>query len=326
MTQAAHLDPIKTAFTAWLKVFALFSATFLFSLWYLNQYYLGDQQFYNRFYYSLVQADPRHWARLQEIHLGSAEPLYRYVIGAAAYYDVDRIVYLSLWNGLLIGSIVYLAIKTRCSLVFAILLLTNYYVFVLLGPAERLKFAYICLVLGFAADNLKLRFALSAISIFFHTQALVQFASSAGYYFISNLRVIFMSPLYLLLLVVFGSVSIGAILYIFFEFVGVSVVLKMDVYSNESEGLLEAIQWGMILLGGLVVFRGRLAYFIGMLPMGVLTILFGNRVNVATLVFFAALVMTQEKTRHPLVLVVMGYMSVKSIPFMLDVVKYGTGY
>jgi hypothetical protein len=309
-----------------LALVGLSALSFLFSLWYLDAYYLGDQKFYQQFYYSLYQTSPEHWARLQEVYLGSSEPLYRYLIGSAARYDIDRIFYLSIWNALLVTAISYMLLKYRSSFLFGFLLLTNYYLFVLLGPAERLKFAYLCLIMGFVIDNVRARFVFSALSIFFHTQALVQFASAAAYYLADNMRAIFASPLRLLILVVLGSAALALVLSVFFNLVGTSVILKMEVYSNDSEGILEAVQWGMVLVGGLLVFDKRIAYFVGMLPMGVLTILFGNRVNVATLVLFAVLAITQRKTRHPLVLAVMAYMSLKSIPFLLDVVKYGTGY
>jgi hypothetical protein len=309
-----------------LVIGALFVAGFLFSYWYLEAYYRGDQTFYRNFYDSLFGTATQFWRGLQETYTGSSEPLYRYLIGAGAFYDIDRLLYLSFWNALLIASIGHVLAKSRSSVLFSVLLFTNYYLLVLLGPAERLKFAYICLVIGFASKNVAVRMAVSVMSFFFHTQALVQFASAAGYFLAKNYRDLLSSPLRLLLFVVTGSIGLVGVFFVFYELLGTSISLKIEVYSSASEGYFEALQWSLILVGGLVVFSDRLAYFVGMLPMGVLTILFGNRVNVATLVFFVGTAIAQRKTSHPLVLVVMAYMSLKSIPFMINVLTYGTGY
>lgn len=305
---------------------ALFAFGFLFSYWFLDAYYLGDQLFYRNFYGALFGTAPQFWASLQETYLGSSEPLYSYVIGAGAFYDVDRLAYLSLWNAALIASIGYVLVKHRCSLAFSVLLLTNYYLLVLLGPAERLKFAYICFVLGFASQSKVVRIVLSIASFFFHTQALIQFSSTAAYLLIREFRYFVASPIRLLGSVLAATIGLGGVFFVFYALLGSSITIKMEVYSSASEGYFEALQWALVLGGGLVVFRDRLAYVAGMLPMGVLTILFGNRVNVATLVFFVAMAITQRKTSHPVVLAVMAYMSLKSVPFVINVLTYGTGY
>lgn len=315
-----------TRFGRSIAMISLFALGFLFSYWYLDAYYMGDQVFYRNFYGALFGTAPRLWASLQESYLGSSEPFYRYVIGAGAFYDVDRLSYLSFWNAALIASIGYVLFKYRSGLIFSLLLLTNYYLLVLLGPAERLKFAYICFVLAFTSQNVAFRAALSIASFFFHTQALIQFASAGAYLLVREYRYFIASPTRLLGSVIAAAVGLGAVFYVFFALLGSSITLKMEVYSSTSEGYLEAFQWALILGGGLVVFRNRLAYFAGMLPMGVLTILFGNRVNVATLVFFVSMAIAHRKTAHPIVLAVMAYMSLKSIPFMINIMQYGTGY
>lgn len=312
--------------TGWVVALLFFLPGFGFSMWYLDAYYLGDTVAYERFYRSIFRVPLSYWEYFQSLHLGSSEPLYRLVVGPAAYYDLDRVLYISVWNGLLISLTAYSLYKYRSSFIFSVFLFTNYYLLVLLGPAERLKFAYICLLLAYSVNGTKLRFLFSAASIFFHTQALVQFASGAGYWVMSKLKIFLLTPLRTLVVGLLLVTVLGAIIYVFFEVVGQSISDKSVVYSEQSSGLAEAIQWTMLLIAGGLVFKGRVAYLVGMLPMGALTILFGNRVNVATLAFFVVMAMTQQKTRNPVVLAVMAYMSVKSVPFLLDVVQYGTAY
>lgn len=307
-------------------VLPFFLLGFGFSLWYLKAYFMGDAVGYKLFYDSLYQMPPKSWRIFQYQHLGSSEPFYAYIMGVAAYSGQDRIVYLSIWNGVLITGVGYSLIKYRCSLLFSALILSNYYLLVILGPAERLKFAYIFLVAAFCIDSMRAKLVLSLSSPFFHAQAIIQFVSGAGYYLASNLRIFMKSPLRTILLLFVSSISLTALAYVYINSVGQSIEAKSAVYAAQSSGLSEAIQWAMLLAGGLWAFRNKLGYFVGMMPMGILTVLFGNRVNVATFALFVALAMLERKTRDLIVLVVMAYMSFKSIGFMLNVVEYGTGY
>lgn len=309
-----------------LAILPFFLIGFGFSTWYLDAYYMGDALGYKMFYQSIYQMPLRSWLTFQNQYLGSSEPLYAYTVGAAAYWGADRTIYLSAWNGVLIAAVGYALIKHRTSILFSILILTNYYLLVILGPAERLKFAYICLLLAFCVDSMKMKAVISLASPFFHAQAIIQFVSGAGYYVASNFRVFVRTPLKTLLLISASAAALAAIAYVYVGWVGQTIESKSAVYSAASSGLTEAVQWAMLLAGGLWAFRGRLGYLVGMMPMGILTVMFGNRVNVATFALFVGLAMMERKTNDPIVLAVMAYMSFKSIGFMQNVFQYGTGY
>lgn len=310
----------------WLVAIPFFILGSVFSLWYVEAYSSGDAVAYTRFYDVLFRLPTQHWSFFQRSYIGSAEPLYRYLIALGAYYGIDRVVYISAWNGIFIGVIGYILVKHRCSLIFCFFVFTNFYLLVLLGSAERLKFSYIALVLAFAIDNRKLRLLLAAVSPFFHTQAAVQFASAGCYFIAANLRRFALTPLRSLFFGISGLATLIAISYLFYATVGQVLEVKVDYYASESGGVVEAMQWGMLVVAGLVTFKNRLGFFAGMLPMGILTILFGNRVNVATLALFVALAILQRKTKNPIVLAVMAYMSFKSVEFLSGVIRFGDGF
>lgn len=324
--ETISVDDYRITSPSWMVSVPFFIIGYLFSLWYIDAYYLGDMLHYTSFYNSLYRMPSEHWAGFQRDILGSSEPLYRYVLAAGAYYGFDRTLYLSMWNGVLVAAVGYILVKYRCSLIFGFLVLTNYYLFVLLGSAERLKFAYVFLFLAFAVEGRAAKFTLAAVSPFLHTQAMVQFASGFGFYIVANLRNFAKTPLKSLFLLLVLAVVIAGVSYLFISSVGQAVETKSAHYSAESGGLMEAVQWAMLLAAGVFLFKERLAYFVGMMPMGVLTVLFGNRVNVATLALFAGLAILQRKTSNPVVLAVMAYMTAKSVPFLIDVAKFGTGY
>jgi len=307
-------------------IFAFFVAGFGFSLWYLNAYFSGDQEHYANFYNSLYHMQIENWADLQRRNLGSSEPLYRYVIGVAAYFGIDRIIYLSIWNGLLISAISYALIKNKSSVIFSILLITNYYLVVIIGPAERLKFAYLFLIVAASIKSIRVRYILSIVSVFFHTQAIIQFISSGLNFIVKNRKKYLKSPLRSLIMASMMLATLTAAGFVFYSSMGEAITSKSAGYAEISGGAGEIIQWALLLVVGAYVFRDKLAYVAGMLPMGVFTFLYGSRVNVATFVFFAALAMSQRKTKNPIIILVMGYMSFKSFHFIQDVIRYGTGY
>ena len=318
--------PVVSKPVAVLLCLTIFVIGYSFSIWLLSEYTGGDQKFYSNFWYAMMWAHPSQWPRLQLQYLGSAEPLYRLVIGAGTYFEFDRIRYLSFWNGIMLAAIGYILLKYRASILFSILILTNYYLVVLLSSAERLKFAYLVLVLAFCGGGIRTKTTLSFMSVFFHTQAIVQFVSAGLYYLIEIRRSIFSSRWKTVAFFVFIPLLIGIVAYAVLNSAGDVISQKAEFYSGESEGAAEIIQWMLILICGYIVFDKRTQFLIGMLPMGVLTALYGNRINVATLAFFCALSLAQSKTRHPLVLAIMGYMSFKTIGFIMNVISSGDGF
>lgn len=304
----------------------LFIAGFLFSMWLLDLYRGGDQEHYDRFWRAMVWTHPSLWSRLQFAYLSSAEPLYRLIIGAGTYLNVDRLTYLSLWNAFFLSLIGYALIKNRSSIPFAIFVFTNFYILVLLSSAERLKFGYIFLLLAFCVEHIRWKTLCSVLSGFAHTQAVIQFMSAAIYYVCVEYRTIFSRKTTTIALLIGGPAAAGVVFYYLLNSIGDIVVQKSEFYMGESQGIPEIVQWLFILIGGTIVFDKRWPFVLAMLPMGVLTSLFGGRVNVATLAFFCALALTGRKTAHPLVLLVMAYMSFKSIGFITNVLNTGQGF
>lgn len=304
----------------------VFIAGFLFSMWLLDLYRGGDQEHYDRFWRAMVWTHPSLWSRLQYAYLSSAEPLYRLIIGVGTYLNVDRLTYLSLWNAFFLSLIGYALIKNRSSIPFVIFVFTNFYILVLLSSAERLKFGYIFLLLAFCVENLRWKTVFSVLSGFAHTQAVIQFMSAAIYYVAVEYRQIFATRSGTIALVIGGPTVVGVVMYYLINSIGEIVIQKSEFYMGESQGIPEIVQWLLILICGTIVFDRRLPFVIAMLPMGVLTSLFGGRVNVATLAFFCGLALTGRKTTHPLVLLVMAYMSFKSIGFITNVLNTGQGF
>ena len=321
---SARSEP--SAATGLLVFVAAAIGAYFFSLWYLDVYYGGDLAHYRNFYDAVARTQPANWAKMQTFYIGSSEPAYRWLIGLSTYLDVTRIGFISFWNGALVGAVSLILYRYRVSPIFVVLLFTNFYFLILLGPAERLKFAYLLFAFAFLIQQTHVRAGMALLSIFFHTQALVQFLSAGIYFVVENRRLIFENPTRVILAVLGGAVVGSISLYFFVSAVGNSILNKSQIYATRSEGLVEMIPWALLLFAGGYLFRGRLAYIAAMMPLGALTFLFGNRTNIATLAMFATLAIFQRQTQHPVILAVMAYMSYKSISYFQNILAYGSGF
>jgi hypothetical protein len=313
---------------------SLFIVGFIFSHWFLTVYSEGDQRYYENFWIAVGSSYPYQWQQLQISYVGSSDLLYSGIIGLGAYNDFDRIAYLSAWNGLLISAIGHVLWKNKSSLIFSLFVFSNFYILVLLGPAERLKFAYLFLILSLCINNRILKATVASLSVLCHTQAVVQLAASGIYYVLTNHRKIFANERNVIIAIVIAPFAVGFGYYLYTSaslydiYLGFADIVsrKSEIHSDESQGILEIVQWGLVLGTGLLVFNKKVQFLISMIPLGVLTSLYGNRINVATLAFFCALAIVQRKTSHPFVLAVMGYMSFKSIGFIMRVLDTGQGF
>jgi hypothetical protein len=305
---------------------AIFVGSYFFSRWLLSVYVWGDQQHYANFWQAVSWAPRSEWTTIQMRYLSSVDYIYSNLIGFGTYLTQDRIGYISFFNALLMTLIAIILKRHDASFIFWVTVFSNFYILVILSSAERLKFAYLLIAIAFFVKRPVFKFVVAASSIFAHTQAVVQFLSGAIYYVAVNRRAIFNSKAKVILASVFGPVAAAAMGYLLFQISGDVIADKSEFYTDESRGLLEITQWLLVLIVGVVVFVNRFEFALAMLPMGVMTAFYGSRINVATLALFCALALTQEKTRHPLVIAIMLYMSYKSIGFILNVLETGQGF
>ncbi len=345
MNQSAVLnlnDPVqlipvadKRRKSTFIVCFTLFLICYAFSSWFLTIYSEGDQRHYEMFWRAVGDSYPWQWQTLQITYLSSSDLLYTAIIGFGVTYDLDRITYLSFWNGLLFSTIGYILWQNRASVIFALLVFSNFYILVLLGPAERLKFAYLFLMLSMCFESVKLKIVTSTLSVFCHTQAIVQLISSGVYYILTNYREVFKNKRNVVIALTFIPLFLAALAYYVYTsgtaydvFINAADIIasKSEIYGDESQGVLEIIQWALILATGLLVFNKKLQFLLSMIPLGILTSLYGSRINVATLAFFCVLAIVQRKTYNPLVLAVMAYMSFKSIDFITRTLATGQGF
>jgi len=298
---------------------------FIISLWSLRFYNYGDQVHYHNFY-NLIQGVP--FSQVGPIALSaisSVEPLSWLVLWIGSNLGVDKNIWISFLNVFLIVGLVALLQKHRAPWYVVALLLTNFYVIVLMTGAERLKIAYILLIWAFVFEG-RWRFLLAILSPLAHLQSLIFLASV----FLSSIsgqvrRSIragkFSKKVFLYVLV--SLVIVGSI----FLYLQDGILRKGQGYASRAIPISELANVLLLITIGFLVTKDRFRLLLTLLPLvAAVAMLGGQRVNMIAVSVFIGLMMYERRLSHPLVLLLLFYFSLKSIPFVSNIYRYGNGF
>lgn len=294
---------------------------FVMTLWFYENYYGGDLAIYNHFYDGMKSTSFYELSNFQYSHTGSSEPFYGLVVYLISPY-VDRIYFLVAVNVLFISLLAIYLLKHKVPLYIFPLLYGNYYLLILLGPAERLKLAFAVLLLA-AIVRGRVWAILSLFAIPFQFSIALLPVSYGSGYLIANLKKIRGN---LAFFYIFGLLSVFAIiLYALYEFMGTAVSEKIAAY--QSDPLAQASQMLALSAAHLYLSRRRLVEFVVLIPQLVASMLTSSsRITMLTF-FYCLFVWTEEKRlSHPLSLVLLLYFDFKSISFFDNIALGGEGF
>jgi hypothetical protein len=304
---------------------ALVPIAYAVSYYLLSYYVEGDQFEYRLFYERLYGVGIDEVSELSIAYLGASEPIPAFVLWLGANLGIEKTLYVSLWNVVLIVGIFILARKNNASLPVIFLLLTNFYVLVLVTSAERLKIAYIILIIAMLIND-KRRLFLLAISPFAHLQSLILLTSALLSNYADSIRSIF-SRLSLakksLVMAIAPPVVMALLGYMLLE----GVVAKGTYYSGESNSPYELLNIGFFAIIMLYVTNNRLRLIFAIAPLIMAVAVLGSsRVNMIAVTVVFYFLLKEQKLNHPLVVAVLIYFSLKTIPFVHDIVVYNDGF
>lgn len=298
---------------------------FVISFFLLNLSVYGDQEHYHRFYNKLNGASLVDVIKLQVSTVSGAEPVYGYLMWTGANLQIPKNLYLSFYNAILAASLFLLLKKYRVSPLVIILIFTNFYFFVLLVSAERLKISYMFLVISAISTGAMRRpfLLLGALS---HFQTFINYSSivcgSLKLPPAPSIRMSLHKLKSLALAFCIGICIAGVILLNFtsiFEKFMYYVLAKMEITS-----LLNLL---LLLVIGLVVTRQKRGYSFAMLPIILAAIVLGpSRVNMIGFVMIFYHLMKEGLTSHPLIYALLVYFTVKTFPFIVNIVVHGNGF
>lgn len=306
------------------------AAGFLISVWLLDLYRWGDQIPYSSFYNASANLSLLEAYRAQYHFLTSNEPAFTIVMWAGAVTGVPKIVWVSLYNTILVLLILKILRRHRANFLVMLLTFSNFYLFVLITGAERLKFAYIFMILSIVTET-RWRMVYAILAPFAHVQTLIYYVSllSSGLFgWLPRLgaQTRFsrrnMNLAFILLMV--GSVFLVLIAIL----AGGTIAQKVYFYAmNSGANAFSFVNFLLLFALGLIVCRRRARFAGFLLPLGVAIAIVGpDRVNMIAYTMFFYALLTDGRINHPLALLPMVYLSLKSIGFVGNVIAYGHGF
>ena len=120
-----------------------------FSYYLLGLYVNGDQTYYRLLYSAFKETNFLDIFSVAFSIIGSAELLSLTTLWLGAQLKIEKDLYISLYNFLLLIGLWLFCRRNKSGALVLFLILTNYYILVLLTGAERLKFAFILITFGF---------------------------------------------------------------------------------------------------------------------------------------------------------------------------------
>ncbi len=298
---------------------------FLYSYYLISAYTGGDQNHYRDFYQILNDVAFSDVMLNARIYIDAGEPISSYLLWAAAQIDIDKDIFITLLNIILLTGLYLVAKQHNLKVLTVFLLLTNFYIIVLMTSAERLKIAYILIVWSVYFSGRR-RLVFFGISPLAHFQSLIMFPSillvsqSNGIRrFFSQLRI---SRSLLKILVLCTILAAG-----FFLLFSDSIMKKKSAYVSMYISPVELINLITLSIIAFIVTRNRWRMCLLLLPLYPSILLLGGmRVNMIAVTLVLYSFMQEGKMNHPFVILLLIYFSIKSIPFVNNILLYGDGF
>lgn len=292
---------------------------YFISLIILGDYYSGDLIHYRGFYELISETPWYEVFALQYIRLGSLEPMFSITMLFGNFLGFEHDVYIAILNSILVFSLVIFLRIRGVNLFFIALILTNYYLFVLLTGAERLKIAYIfCLFFVMSSGRFKL--LMLFISIFFHFQLII-------FYFCIFISKFIKNPLK----IVSNNKAIcfffTGVFLIFLFFYGGVIESKINSYLNSGDALKDSVYIFGLLLISLIFFEKRYENFVFFISIWLFAmILGGGRINMMAAIYAIYLLSISKYKNSVFFIPLLCFFSYKSIDFFNNISMCGNGF
>lgn len=285
----------------------------------------GDQLHYRLFYDKVQDASLIEAFQLSVVHIDAYEPVSIAVLWLGAKLGLDKDIYISFLNTILLTSLLLFLLRHKTNSIIIFLFLANFYLVVLMTGAERLKIAYIFLLLGAILSG-KVRLVFAGLSSVAHFQSLILLISALSGRYSASIKKMYkfnyFSKRDLIFLVSF--VFISAIFYVMFSD-GLSS--KVSSYLRSDFEISEFFQ--IIIMGviGLYLAKRKLQILLALLSMIPFVAAFGgDRVNMIAFTLVTYFLVTEGRQNNFIFISLMLYMSFKSISFIGNIYANGNGF
>ena len=291
----------------------------------LLQNYTGSDQVAYRFFYEEI-AGLSYWdvGPVAKSVIDSNEPISWFILWLGSYVGIDKDVWISILNVILILGLFALLLRHKAPWYVTLLILTNFYIIVLITSAERLKISYIILIFAFLVASYK-RYIFLFLSTFAHLQSSIFLAGLVLFSLrgvIANFVKNFKIKRKLLILAIFLIIiTISQILLL-----ENGIAAKFNKYLKPTQ-LIEFSRITILLGLATIVTPNKMRMLLAFMPLFLAVAYFGgNRVNMVAVTLALGILMFEQRLKHPLVLFLLTYFSLKSILFVYEIYIHGEGF
>lgn len=297
---------------------------FFISLNLLQNYTHGDQIYYRIFYEKIAGLSYWDVGPVAKIEIDSNEPLTWLVLWAGSNLGIDKNVWISLLNVVLMTGLFALLMRHKAPWYVVLLIFTNFYFLVLVTSAERLKISYIMLTYAFLMGSSK-RYLFLFFAPLSHLQSVIFLAGlvlSSLHEQIRHLIQRFKINKRLLSQSVLLALIATPLVFLLKN----GIISKLNAYAD-AFSLFAFANITLLLLVATIATTNKLRMVLALLPMFfAIAVVGGDRVNMVAVTLALGILMFEQRLKHPLVVLLLLYFSFKSIPFISNVYAYGDGF
>lgn len=294
----------------------------LLCLFYTPLYVEGDQYYYNLFYEELAGQSLRDGYDLYLNFIGAREPLYYLFVYLFSHLGIDKLIVMTCVNVCFAYFLILNLIKYKVNKIIILTLIFNYYFYVLLFSAERLKMGLFILLLSFYFNKRVVKLILSLLALLFHFQIILLLFSVLYDFILSSVKKI-RSKFKRTIFYLFVFSSIITVLLSVIDL----ILLKFNKYSQFG-GLSNILKPTVFLLLTLIIVKkGRMKVIFQFLPLIVGSVLVGSdRLVIFCYFLFLLYALRINKGLNLPVIVTSIYFIFMGYEFLDNIFNYGTGF
>lgn len=304
----------------------MFIFFYLYSYILISNYIYGDQESYRKLYD--VFSDSNFSNILLDSYgvVGSSEPISVFILWLGSFLSINKDFYISFFDAVLLFGLFKIFRKRELGVFFGILLLTNFYIIVLLTGAERLKFSFIFIIYYYLfIENKSLSFSLLLLAIFSHFQTFLFILGIGSYASLGFLKDIFFRRVvkYYYIIIFVSIILCTVIITVFF---GDILLSKIQYYMNKGS-FSSLLKLPLLLVVSLLSTRNKAnmaVMIISFFP--IVYLLGGDRVNMIVFMLVLLKLMAEGRANQPVFMVLMAYFTFKSFGFVYNIFVYGNGF
>ena len=298
----------------------------LFSILLLEFYQLGDLRHYRALFESLSVACFGEINLLSRQIVDGKEPLAAATLWAGAKLGFSHDYFVAILNFLLVFNLGMWLARNGVTKGLILLILSNFYIIVLITAAERLKIGMLIVTFGLWG-GVRARFFCAMLSFLGHMQGLFLVYGAIG----SRLTYIHDRFLEFKIDVNGMLLALCFIFAAFFSF----IIFSQDILNTISKFLQQPIHWrhffGLSIIGTSLVFvkdkrlrNQLLALCLAFFP---IFVVFGsNRINMFLVILTVYFFVENKETKNPFFIALCLYFSVKGVAFAAAIFVHGNGF